>query len=282
MKKFLLAVLCGVLATSALAGRYKPTIDDVNTFLKNTTYVVLEGNPISSYNMKVKEVMAANWTVTKFEFISASQFEQMRKDRDKSFLVLVDFKYPDENLSISYTYLCAMNGSATSKVTDMPEVISLPMAYSKNGYDGFTFKLEAFVRFVQQHVLAVKGNPSLLKADMLDPYNDNTPVVKTKELWLLEKDLEKDMRQITAQRKAYPYPIKVVTADDIEAAIARKDENVMFVHKVGPDGQRMQERVYNLVFSASDGMLYYFDLHHISGSKPDGLLESDLKRLARK
>lgn len=282
MKRTLLAVLLGVLSTSLFAGRYKPTTDDVNTFLKNTTYVVLESNQISSYNLKIKEAMAANWTLTKFEFISSAQFEQMRKDRDKSFLVLVDFKYPEENLSINYTHFCAMNGSATSKVTDMPEVISIPVAYTKNGDASYFYKLEAFLRFFQQHILALKADPKLLKSDMLDDYNDNAPKVKMKELWVVEKDLEKDMRDITKQRKAYPYPVKVVNPEDIEEAIAKKDENVMFIHKVGPEVQRMQERVYKMVFSASDGLLYYFDMHHISGSKPDGMLESDLKKLAKK
>jgi hypothetical protein len=282
MKKTLLAVLLGVLCTSVFAGRYKPTTDDVNTFLKNTTYVVLESNPISSYNLKIKEAMASCWTLTKFEFITSAQFEQMRKDRDKSFLVLVDFKYPDENISISYTHLCAMNGSATSKVTDMPEVISIPVAYSKNGDASYFYKTEAFLRFFQQHILALKANPKMLSSDMLDAYNDNAPKVKMKELWVVEKDLEKNMHDITKQRKAYPYPIKVVSPEDIEEAIAKKDESVMFIHKVGPEGQHMQERVYKMVFGASDGQLYYFDMHHISGSKPDGMLESDLKKLSKK
>jgi hypothetical protein len=282
MKRTLLAVLFLTLSSSLFAGRYKPTADDVNTFLKNTTYVVLESNQISSYNLKIKEAMAANWTLTKFEFISSAQFEQMRKDRDKSFLVLVDYKYPEENLSVNYTHFSAMNGSATSKVTDMPEVISIPVAYSKSGDASYFYKMEAFLRFFQQHILALKGNPKLLSADMLDAYNDNAPKVKTKELWVVEKDLEKDMRDITKQRKAYPYPVKVVTTEDIEDAIANKNENVMFIHKVGPEGQRVQERVYKMVFSASDGLLYYFDMHHISGSKPDGMLSSDLKKLAKK
>lgn len=282
MKRTLLAVLLGMISTSLFAGKYKPTEDDVNTFLKNTTYVVLESNPISAYNLKIKEVMEANWTITKYEFITAKQFDQMRKDRDKSFLVLVEFKYPEENLTVSYTHLCAMNGSATSKVTDMPEVISVPVGYAKNGEAPYVFKSEAFVRFIQQHVLALKANPKFLKADMLDDYNDNAPKVKMKELWVLEKDLEKDMRDITKQRKAYPYPIKVVTQEDIEDAIAQKNDNVMFFHKVGPEGLRMQERIYKMVFSANDGLLYYCDMHHISNSKPDGILQSDLKKLSKK
>lgn len=282
MKRIFATVLLGILSMSLFAGRYKPTVEDVNTFLKNKTYVVLESNPISSYNLKIKQAMAENWTLTQFEFITAVQFEKMRKDFDKSFLVLVDFKYPDENLTVSYTHLCAMNGSATSRVTDMPEIISIPVAYTKNDDSGYSYKMEAFLRFMQQHVLALKSDPKLLKADMLDPYNDNAPKVKMKELWMVEKDLEKDMRTITAQRKAYPYPVKVVNLEDIEQAIAEKNENVMFVHKVGPDGQRLQERVYKMVFSASDGLLYYFDMHHISSSKSDGMLESDLKKLSKK
>lgn len=282
MKKLVSVVLLSLLAAAGFAGKYKPTTDDVNTFLKNITYVVMEGNPMSAYNMKMKEIMEKNWTVTKFEYISASQFEQMRKERDKSFLVLVAFKFPDENVSINYTHLCALNGSATSKVTDMPEVIGVPMAYAKADEASFVYKVEGVVRFMQQHILAMKANPAILKNDMLEPYSDNAPKIKEKELWLTEKDLTKELRDITVQRKYYPFPLKVVTPEDIEQAIADGNDNVLFVHKVGPEGQRMQERVYKMVFGAKDGMLYYYDMHRISGSKTDGLLESDLKKMAKK
>ena len=282
MKKLLLAVLFGAVTLSVYAGKYKPTVDDVNTFLKNTTYVVLESNQISSFNLKIKEVIERNWTLTKFEFINAARFEQMRKDRDKSFLVLVNFKYPEENMSVNYTHFSAVNGSATSKITDMPEVISVPVSYAKVDDAEYAYKLEGIVRFIQQHIIALKSDPLLLKNDMLEPYSKNAFKIKDKELWLTEKDLVKDMRDIKAHRKAYPYVIKVVNNEDIEDAIASKNDNVLFVHKVGPEGQRMQERVYKMVFSANDGMLYYYDMHRISGSKGDGLLEGDLKKIAKK
>lgn len=282
MKRTFLALLLALFTISGFAGKYKPTTDDVNTFLKNTTYVVMESNPMSIYNMKIKEVLEKNWTLTKLEYISAKEFEQMRKERDKSFLVLITYKFPDENVSVNYLHLTAVNGSATSKVTDMPEVIGMPVSYAKLEDISYSYKIEAIIRFMQQHILAMKNDPSVLKNDMLDPYNKNVSKIKEKELWLTEKDLEKDMRNLAAQRKAYPFPIKIVNPEDIEKAIADKNDNVLFVHKVGPEGQRMQERVYKMVFGAADGMLYYYDMHKISGSKADGFLESDLKKMAKK
>lgn len=270
------------MAVTGFAGKYKPTSDDVNTFLKNTTYVVLESNMMSAYNMKIREVIEKNWTITKCEFISTAQFEQMRKDRDKSFIVLVTFKYPDENMSVNYVHMSVVNGSAVSHVTDMPEIISVPLSYAKLDDQSYSYKVEAITRFLQQHILAMKNDPSILKSDMLEPYSKNASQIKTKELWLTEKDLEKNLRTLANQRKVYPYTIKIVNPEDIEAAIAAKNPDVLFVHKVGPEGQRMQERIYKMVFSASDGTLYYFDMHRVSSSKSDGILESDLKKMAKK
>jgi hypothetical protein len=70
--------------------------------------------------------------------------------------------------------------------------------------------------------------------------------------------------------------------EDIEQAIKDRDEDVVFLHKVGPEGTKMDARCYNVIIGAADANFYYFDYHKISDKSPDGFLESDFKSLVKK
>ena len=59
------------------------------------------------------------------------------------------------------------------------------------------------------------------------------------------------------------------------------DENAVFLHKVGPEGKKMNARVYKILIGAADGTFYYFDYHKVSSKNPDAFLESDFKKLAK-
>jgi hypothetical protein len=56
----------------------------------------------------------------------------------------------------------------------------------------------------------------------------------------------------------------------------------VFLHKVGPEGTKMDARCYNVIIGAADANFYYFDYHKISDKSPDGFLESDFKSLVKK
>ena len=68
----------------------------------------------------------------------------------------------------------------------------------------------------------------------------------------------------------------------IEKAIAEKNPNVVYLHKVGPEGGRLQARCYKVVLGAGDDQIYYFDYHTVSKSEGDGLLDSDFKKMNKK
>ena len=72
-----------------------------------------------------------------------------------------------------------------------------------------------------------------------------------------------------------------MSRDDIKAAIDNKDENVVFVHKVGPEGAKRKARCFNTIVGAADAQLYYFSWHMISDKNPEGLTLKDFKKLAK-
>ena len=103
--------------------------------------------------------------------------------------------------------------------------------------------------------------------------------VKKKELWVNETSLAKEVRGLADLRKKYKHTVKVVKPEDIQKAIAEKNPNVLYLHKVGPEGSRMQWRVYKMILGAGDDKMYYFDIHNCKTKEMDGFMAKDFKKI---
>ncbi|PKP37812.1 MAG: hypothetical protein CVT98_05655 [Bacteroidetes bacterium HGW-Bacteroidetes-15] len=276
----LVALFCLILLTTVTyADRYVARHQDIKTFLGTTTYVVLEDNPMSEYNFAIKKAIENSWKITPYEFITSAQFEEMRGDISKSFLVRLAVKFTGDKLEATYHFMSVVLGSGVKRHTDMPDIVSVPLGYSTVPEDSYTYKIESLVRFAQNHIRIIDENPDLIKANIFQHYNKQRKETRNKELWLLESDIDKNVRSLAAIRKNYPHTVKIVTKDDIEKAIAERNENVIFLHKVGPEGTRLQARCYKILIGAGDDQFYYFDYHMISKKNGDGFLAKDFKKI---
>ncbi len=279
MKRFFFAVMLAALAVNTFGNRYVARPEDIQAFLKTTTYVVLEDNPMAEYNLMIKKAVENSWTITPYEFITATEFETMRNDISKSFLVNLQVKFSGDKLEATYNFLSVVLGAGVKRHTDLPDICSVPLSYSSVHEDSYTYKLESLIRFAQNHIKLIEANPSLISSNIFNHYNKNRKQMKGKELWLLEKDIEKNTRSLAAIRKVYPHKVRIVTDDDIEQAIAEKNTDVVFLHKVGPEGTRLQARCYKILIGAGDDQFYYFDYHMISKKRGDGFLAKDFKKI---
>src|SRR5690554_100681 len=152
MKRFLVLLCLISVSVAAFAERYASRPADIKTFLGTTTYVVLEDNPMSEYNFKIKEAVERSWTITPYEFISAAEFEEMRSDINKSFLVQLQIKFTGDRLEATYRYLSVVLGSAVKKHTDLPDICSLPLGYNSVDEESYAFKVEGLIRLAQMHI----------------------------------------------------------------------------------------------------------------------------------
>jgi hypothetical protein len=281
MKKIVTLSILLSIALCTFADRYVARHEDIKTFLGTTTYVVLEENPMSEYNFKIKKAVENSWTITPYKFITATEFEEMRNDIDKSFLVKLQVKFTRDKLEATYNFLSVVLGAAVRRHTDLPDICSIPLSYSSVPEDSYAYKLESLVRFTQNHIKLLDSDPSMIKGDIFKHYNKNRRDTKQRELWLLEQDVERSIRSLALIRKNYPHPVRIVSKDDIERAIEEKNENVVFLHKVGPEGTRLQARCYKVLIGAGDDLFYYFDYHMISKKVGDGFTAKDFKKIAR-
>lgn len=280
MKRILSLFTLVLLCLSFVSAKEIIRMDDIETFLKNPLYVVLDNNPMSEWSVKLRDAVEKGWTLTKYQFINETEFEKLRGDMDKSFLVRIKFRFPDDKIRTFYNFMTFTNGSAVKDVVDMPEVCSLPLGYESVDQDSWGYKLLSFVRFAEKHIKLIHENPNLISSNPLDYYNRNIPDLKDKELWMREADIAPDMRSIVKIRDVYKGIVRIVKDEDIEQAIADK-KDIIYLHKVGPEGTRLQARIYKTLIGAADDRIYYFDYHIMSKSKGDGFLKKDFKRIRK-
>lgn len=255
----------------------------IEQFLKTTTYVVLENNPMLEYNIFIKETVEKHWDLTKFEFVtfSSDEFDVARKDPNKSFLIVNKMFFEKDDTKAKYNYLCVQLGGDYEFVNQMPDIAQVPISYDGIEEDYYAYKLGMLVQFLQNHIKLTQANPTLNSKNILKYYYKNaTADIKEKTLYVTEGDLAKGfgMNEIKA---IYPYEVKLVTKDEVKAAIDKNEDNVVFVHKVGPEGGKKKARCYINIVGAADAKLYYFSWHMISDKAPEGLIKKDWQKLAK-
>jgi hypothetical protein len=163
----------------------------------------------------------------------------------------------------------------------MKDVTNIPLSYYGVDEDSYAYKLGIMIQFMQHHIRLITDNPELISQNVFKHYNDNMGDLKDKVLYLDEEEVEKDIASEAKIRSVYPGKVKLVDKSEIKKVIMSGDEDAVFLHKVGPEGSRLDARVYKILIGAGDSRFYYFDYHKLSRKQPDAILESDFKKLAR-
>lgn len=265
-----------------LAQEYVPSREDVASFFSTKTLVVLEDNPLMQYNSIIKKVMEQEWKITEYDFISNKEFEEKRPDPRCSFIYMSHVTFEADKTDASYRFLHLSLGGDYFRLNEMPDIASVPLAYYNVDEESYAFKLAILVRFMQNHAKLIREHPEIISANVLKHYNDNIRDIKEKTLYLLEDELGPMVNSTGRISKIYPYKFEIVTMEDIEEAIKDRDPNVVFLHKVGPEGTKLNARCYKIIIGAADANFYYFDYHKVSDKNPDGFLETDFKSLIKK
>lgn len=282
MQKFFVIIFSALFGLSTFAQDETPlTQADVLHFFETKTYVVLDDNPISDYNFKIEEQVKKYWNVTPYEFIDQKTFHLKRTDPNNSFLILSETVFFKDKLQARYDFFSLLLGGNYAIVKKMPVLGAIPIGYSGAAQESSMYKLGAILKFLQAHVLLLKNNPEIIANDnMFKYYNDNQKSLKSKTLYLIKEEQTPELDSKSEIGIIYPYKIKFVTRDELEEAIDNNMNDVVFLHKVGPEGTKKKARCFKLIMGTNQE-LYYFDWHMIGKKHGDGLLQSDYKKIVK-
>lgn len=258
-----------------------PSPEQIQQFLKTTTCVVYDANPMVTYNLTIKEAVEKYWKITPYKFIKASEYDKLRKNPAYSFLTIDRVFFEKDKTKAQYEFLCVSLGGKYRTQNDMPQIAAIPLSYYGVDEDSYVYKIPTLVKFLQNHINLVKKNPSLKSGNIRKYYNANIPVTHNKTLYLIKDELGKSVNTEQKIKAIYPYPVVLTNRDELETKILNSDD-ILFLHKVGPEGTKRKARCWIVIMGAKDAQLYYFNYHMIDTKHPDGILSTDLKKLSKK
>lgn len=277
MKKIIALVALSFMAFQIRAQITFANSSEIKLFLKSTTYVVEDGEPFSSFNDTLKSCMKKFWTITPYEFITMDQFETKKLSSSNSFIMLSEAEQMEDKVKCTYNFLNLVLGGSAD-INKMPDLGSVPLGYVDVSEDEYLYKIGGILVFMQTHVKYASEHTTI-KPTLID--KDSKTDIKTKELWLLQEELPADFNTLEKIKTVYPYTVKLVTKADINKAIADKNPNVVYLHKVGPEGTITGGKCWKFLVTAKEGEVLYYDGHTITTANPDAFLEKDFKAIAK-
>jgi len=281
-KSFCIIVSTLFIIHTTFAQEYIPTVAEIKHFSQTKTIIVFEDNLMCEYNLTLQDIVPDEWTVTPFDFLTWKNFDAQKKDKNLSFLIQNRVTFEKDKTNARYLFMSLLLGGNSKGLSDMPDLCSVPLAYFGAPEESYIYKIGIFLRFIQNHVKVITDNPSVASKNIMEHYNKNIQKLEGKTLYLIAEELANDVNTEAKIKKVYSGPFKLVTKEDIQNAIADKNSDVVFLHKVGPGKNQTNARCYKILVGAADAQFYYFDYHKIDSKTPDGFLASDFKKLSRK
>lgn len=280
-RNFLTALLIMASIASGAQQRPYPTVDDAKKFTRSTTCVVLEDSQFSFYNQEIRNAVDKYWKVTPFRYITTSEFNVMRTDPSYSFIVLTITNFSNDKSGSAYDFLNLLLGADVENLDELPEFCAIPLSFAGAPEEEYSYKLGLIIRFMQYHADLVMKNPSTTALRYLKYYNKNVPEISGKTILVRKEDLAPEINTVERIGKYYPYKVRIVDEEEIIRAVENKEKDVLIVHKVGPDGVKQTGTCMKMLIGTDDSVMYYYDSHIVDSKNANGLLISDLKRLAR-
>jgi hypothetical protein len=280
---FLLFLLIMLTPVRVMAQReYLPTPEDLTRFQATKTYIVLNGNPLSDYNYEIKDAIEKYWTITPYEFLEHDDFAEKSMDLNASFLYTAAVNFEKDKSRTRYMFLClSLGGPDHETLDELKDITNIPLGYYGVDEDHYTYKLGTLIRFLQKHVNLLISDPALVSQNVFQYYNENMGDLSKKTLYLVEDEIDPKIASEAKIREIYPYDFQIVDREKIKELIMDGDENAVFLHKVGPEGKKLEARVYKVIIGVADANFYYYNYHKVSDKNPDAMIMNDFRRISK-
>jgi hypothetical protein len=275
-KKVIFIVCAGFLSLGTLANPPLASMKQIGLFKNSKTCIVL-GTGSITYDMFIKDAVQKYWKSTEFEFIDQPTFEKRRFDPKYSFLVLMKAVYDKDPGGVSYNYISLVLGNATLNLSKMPELCSIPLSYTDDNIPDYEYVIPAIVKFMQKHVVNLEEDRFIISLKGLKYYNSATGY-KDKVLLFNKEMMAANADSPEKIKTAYPYYVKLITAEEIRQELLSNPTNALFHFHVGPNKNTAAGKCFEMIFDI-DGNLYYYNSRKITNDNEDGFNLNDFNHL---
>ena len=276
LKKYPLLFTLGIFSLGVLANPPLASKQQIGMFKNSKTCVVL-GTGSISYDMYIKDAVLKYWKATEYEFIDQQEFDKRRFNSKYSFLILMKAVYDKDPGGVSYNYLSLVLGDVATKMTDMPELCSVPISYTDDNIGDYEYAIPAIVKFMQKHARNLEFNRFMISLKGLKYYNGKAGF-KDKVLLFNKDMMASDADSPEKIKEAYPYYVKLISPSEIQQELVASPANALFHFHVGPNKNAGAGKCFEMIFDV-EGNLYYYNSRKITNDNEDGFNLRDFKHL---
>jgi hypothetical protein len=250
---------------------------DYKDFMKTKTLIVLENKLFSTYNETIQEVVKSVWKITPYEIISAKEFDTRKYNKACSFIMLTDAALDQKGVVMQYNMLNLIMGGKAKNLNDMPDLGSFPLSCSDEDEEDYLYKTGGILQFMQYFVRYNLNHPN---TDLIKLFKSIETNIGNKEIWLLRNELDNAVNTTEKIKKFYAGKVKFAPKEEIAIAIARKDADIVFLHKIG--NAIKGSICWKALIDAGNGELLYFDQYKIDAKHPNAFTAEDFSKLKSK
>ena len=282
MKTISLIITIVLINVTLFSQQMLPTSKQVNTFLDSRTYIVQDNNLFGMYNSAISDAAKKHWTVTKYAIINKDDYNKKKHVPTASMIIQTESHFEGQEELGVFTSLSLVLGRSGGNINTMPDIITLPLAYSDVDYDNYHYKLGLALIFMQNHVQWLKDNPNIEDKALINHYKKTKISTKEKTLYLLKSEMAEDVNTVSKIKEVYSGEVKFASKEEIQEAIDANNEDILLLHLVAPKRAIKGSVVTKMILSANNAELYYFDYHRVKGKRlPNKFLKSDFERLEK-
>lgn len=276
LKSTLLILTVGFLSLTTFANSPLISKQQLGMFKNSKTCVVLQG-VFSPIDVALKSAVEKYWNCTEYEFIDTQEFEKRKNNSKYSFLLQIQGVFDDDPEGIGYSYLSLVLGGSVPNITDMPEICSIPFAYSEEENINYNYAVPSIVKFIQKHAKNLETKRFIIWIRGLNYYNWSSNF-KKKVLLLNSATMAPDANSPDKIDSSFDSYVKLQTAAEIAAILDENPTNTLFNFHVGPSANSAAGKCFEMIFDV-EGNLYYYHSRKVTNKNKDGFNQRDFSRL---
>ena len=273
MKKIMILMMAAMMPVIAGAQAQIDTKKvKIADFPEKVTKIVLTGSDF--FDLALQDDVAATWRVSPYEFCTIEEFEALKADENFYFLITTNDQFRREDSpGIQFMSLVKGGKGAEKGISEMFEVVSMPVASAEDpsGRE-YTF-LSAFLDIIQKHVhMSIESDITGYAG--LTNHTDNIQDCKGMRIVFSEDDLSGQV-----DRNLFDEDM-VITDEDEADEIMSDRETETLVRLVGaPSIGKNGSYCFKMLVNAETHELFYFRRHKITKKDAVGFLAEDIRKI---
>ena len=273
MKKIMILMMAAMMPVIAGAQAQIDTKKvKIADFPEKVTKIVLTGSDF--FDLALQDDVAATWRVSPYEFCTIEEFEALKADENFYFLITTNDQFRREDSpGIQFMSLVKGGKGAEKGISEMFEVVSMPVASAEDpsGRE-YTF-LSAFLDIIQKHVL-MSIESDITGYAGLTNHTENIQDCKGMRIVFSEDDLSGQV-----DRNLFDEDMVITDEDEADEIMSDREAETLVSLVVAPSSGKNGSYCFKMLVNAETHELFYFRRHKITKKDAVGFLAEDIRKI---